>query len=114
MHEIAVLHPHALVVLGFLVELDVFEFGLESKSITHLVEEEGNHDVAQAVVRLEARLLGSYNTGVELVTVGQRGREVATQQASEIEPGFDLALAFRLVQSPIVTEVVFVVNGVNH
>ena len=78
MYEITVLHPNTLEVLGFFIQLDVFEFLLESERITHLVEEEGDHNVTKAVVGFKACLFGLNNTLIELVTVGQRVCKVAT------------------------------------
>jgi hypothetical protein len=78
MYEITVLHPDALEVLGFFIQLDVFEFSLESERISHLVEEEGDHNVTKAVVGLKACLFSLNNTLIELVTVRQRGCKVST------------------------------------
>lgn len=69
MNQVTVFHVNALVVLRFLVQLDILELLLEFKSVTHLVEEESNHDVTPALVRLESLSFGCFNTGVELVTV---------------------------------------------
>jgi hypothetical protein len=67
--QVSVLHPDALVVLGLFVKLDVFELLLELKGVTHLIEQEGNHDVTPPVVRIKALSFGSYNASVELITV---------------------------------------------
>lgn len=69
MHEITVLHPDALVVLGFLIQFDVFEFRLEGERITHLVEEEGDHNFTKTVIGLKTCFFGVNNTLVELVAV---------------------------------------------
>lgn len=53
MDQITILHPDTLVVLGFLVERDVFELFLEGEGITHLIKEERNHNIAPPVVGLE-------------------------------------------------------------
>jgi len=111
--QVAVLHPDALVVLCLLVELDVFELLLELEGVTHLVEKEGNHDVAPARVRIEALSFRSLNTCVELVTVWQGSCKIAADKSSEIQPWVHPAFVGLFVEGSVIREVIFVVNSVD-
>lgn len=89
MDKVTVLHPDALVVLGLLVQSDVCELLLEFECISHLVKQEGDHNIAPATVGQEALLLCIPYIDSELVAVRQSASEVSSERTREVEQRVD-------------------------
>jgi len=109
--QVTVLHPNTLVVLSFLVQSNIGELLLEFESVTHLIKQESNHDVAPSTVRLEALCFSSFYASVELVTVRQGGREVGADEPSKVEPWVDPTFISLFIEGSVVSEIIFVINS---
>jgi hypothetical protein len=93
MNDCADLCVKTLIVLSLLCQSDVGELLLEIKSVSHLVEQEGEEEISPVFFKSEpALLLAINNTAAKLVALGDNRREIASDQTSHVEEGMEPVL----------------------
>ena len=84
--------PHAIEVLLFLQVFNTCELGLEIECVTHLVEQEGQEEVADAVVESqEASVLDCVETLDEAIAIWERVSDGTTDDLRRIKVYFEVA-----------------------